>query len=80
MTQQACVRYNLNNKMKIFVKVKASAKTEKIKKVDKNHYEVTVKEAPEKGRANAAVVKILAKHFKVAKSMVEIKAGYTSKK
>ena len=65
--------------MRIFVKVKANAKTEEVKKIDKNHYEAAVKEAPEKGRANAAVIKILAKHFKVAKSMVEIKAGYTSK-
>jgi len=65
--------------MRIFVKVKTGVKTEGVKKIDESHFEVAVKESPEKGRANAAVVKILAKHFKVAKSMVEIKAGYTSK-
>lgn len=61
------------------MKVKTGAKTEAVKKNDENHYEVMTKEAPEKGRANAAVKELLAKHFKIAKSMVEIKAGHTSK-
>ena len=65
--------------MTIFVKVKAGAKTEQVKKIGESHFEVTVKEAPEKGRANKAVIEILAKYFKVTKSMVEIKAGHTSK-
>ena len=65
--------------MKIFVKVKAGARTGAVKKINENHYEVMTKEAPEKGRANAAVKELLAKHFKVAKSMVEIKAGHTFK-
>ncbi|MCR4275135.1 MAG: DUF167 domain-containing protein [Candidatus Wolfebacteria bacterium] len=65
--------------MTIFVKVKTGAKTEAVEKIDENHYEVITKEAPEKGRANAAVKELLAKHFKVAKSMVEIKAGHTAK-
>ncbi|GEM_PF-1216350 len=65
--------------MTIFVKVKVGAKTDGVEKIDENHYEVMTKEAPEKGKANAAVKELLAKYFKIAKSMVEIKAGHTSK-
>jgi len=65
--------------MKIFVKVKAGAKTEIVKKIDENHYEVMTKEAPEKGRANAAVIKLLADYFNIASWRVSISAGHTSK-
>ncbi len=65
--------------MTIFVKVKTGAKIEAVKKVDENHYEVMTKEAPEKGRANAAVIKLLADYFNVSSWQVSISAGHTSK-
>lgn len=65
--------------MKIFVKVKPSAKEEKIVKVDDTHYRVAVKEPPVNGRANVAVVNSLAAFFKVPKSSVRIVSGFTSK-
>lgn len=65
--------------MKIFVKVKPSAKEEKIVKVDDTHYRVSVKEPPVNGKANGAVINSLAVFFKVPKGSVKIVSGFTSK-
>lgn len=35
--------------------------------------------APEDGKANEAVIKLVAKHFKIAKSQVKIISGWTSR-
>lgn len=40
---------------------------------------VRVKAVPEKGKANEAVVKLLAKHFGVAKNQVRIVRGLTGR-
>ena len=40
---------------------------------------VWVTKVPEKGKANEAVIKLLAKHFKVAKSEVKIVRGMTGR-
>ena len=65
--------------MTIFVKVKAGSRKDNVEKIDENHYEVMTKEAPEKGRANAAVIKLLADYFNVSSWQVSISAGHTSK-
>ena len=65
--------------MKIFVKVKPSAKEERIEKIDDTHYRVSVKEPPVNGRANTAVINSLASFFRVPKGNVRIVSGFTSK-
>ena len=65
--------------MKIFVTAKTNAKLEKIERLDKTHYKVAVTASPIDGKANQALIKVLAKHFGVAKSLVELKSGETSK-
>lgn len=65
--------------MKLFVKIKPRAKQEKIKQLDEAHFEVSVTEAPEKGRANDAVIKALAEHLKISQSRIFIISGHTSK-
>lgn len=65
--------------MKIFVKAKPNAKEEGIEKLDENYFVVKVKEPPRNGRANAAIIKTLADHFKLARSRVRIVSGFTSK-
>lgn len=65
--------------MKFFIKTKPSAKEEKIKKIDETHFEVWVKEPPRKGKANEAVLKAIAKYFKMPKSRLELVSGQTSK-
>ncbi len=47
-------------------------------KPEQVRFRVKITDAPEKGKANKKVVKLLAKEFKVAKSQVEIIKGLTS--
>lgn len=65
--------------MKIFVKVKTRAKEEKIEKTGENNYAVFVKERPEKGLANKAVIKILSRYFKIPQKNVVIISGLSSR-
>ncbi|MCW1888194.1 MAG: DUF167 domain-containing protein [Candidatus Moranbacteria bacterium] len=65
--------------MRIFVTAKTNAKLEKIECIDKTHYKVAVKASPVEGKANQALIKLLAKYFGVAKSLVVLKSGDSSK-
>lgn len=65
--------------MKIFVKVKPNSREESIKKLSDTNFEICVKEPPVKGRANAAIIKVLAKRFGVPVSSVNIIIGHTSR-
>lgn len=65
--------------MKIFVKVKPKAKEEKVIKVNDTNFKVWVKELPEKGRANRAVLKAMANYFGTSQSNIKIISGSTSK-
>lgn len=42
-------------------------------------FKAKVTAVPEKGKANELVIKLLSKHFKTAKSNIEIKAGANTK-
>jgi len=64
--------------MKIQVKVKPSSRPEEVNR-EGDSYIVRVKEPPREGKANLAVVKLLAKHFSVPKSHVRIVSGLTSR-
>ena len=65
--------------MKIIVKVKPGAKENKIERVDESNYIVSVKEPPIDGRANASLIKLLANHFDVSPSLIEIISGYMAR-
>ena len=65
--------------MKIFVIVKPNSKEESVKKLSDTNFEICVKEPPIKGRANAAIIKILARRFGVPPSSVNIIIGHTSR-
>jgi len=64
--------------MKIQVKVKPNSRTEEISR-EGNNFIVKVKEPPKEGKANQAVIKLLAEHFGVSKSQVRILSGFRSK-
>jgi len=66
--------------MKITVQVKAGAKTEEITKIDERNYRLRVKAPAKEGKANEAVIKALARHFKIGKSAVRIIGGLKSRK
>jgi hypothetical protein len=65
--------------MKIFVKVKPKAKEQKVEKVNDINFKVLVKEPPEKGKANRAVIRALADYFNSSQSNIKIISGSNSK-
>lgn len=68
-----------SNFMKIIVKAKPNSKENKIEKIDDHSYIVSVNAPPIGGKANAAIVKLLADYFDISPSMVEIVSGYTAR-
>ena len=66
--------------MKISVHIKPNSRhREEVVKNDDDTLTVYVKAPAIEGRANAAAIKLLAKHFKVASSEVKLVRGATSK-
>lgn len=65
--------------MQMTVKVTPGAKEDKIVSIEGNLIKLRVSAAPDKGKANLAVIDLLAKHYKVPKRCVIIKSGHTSK-
>lgn len=66
-------------KRKFFILVKPKSKKEQVKKIEENHYIVSVKEPPVKGKANKAIIKALANFFDVSQSKIHIIHGEKSK-
>lgn len=66
-------------RMKITVKVKASARQAKIEKLSDSSLLVRVKEKPQDGKANYAVGAALAEYFNIPKSRVALISGKKSK-
>jgi len=76
--------------MKIFVKAKAGAKENKVvppamklfqtENKSDEYYTVSVKEAPIEGRANDAIIRVLAEYFGVSQNAVRLVSGSTSKR
>lgn len=65
--------------MIINVKAKPAARENKIEKLDDTHFIVSVKEPPREGRANKAIIELLAEYFKVSVSEVRIINGHNSR-
>lgn len=65
--------------MKIFVKVKPSARVQEIKKISETNFFVAVKQPPVQGKANRAVIAALADYFNIPQSQIRLAVGATSK-
>ncbi len=65
--------------MKYTLKVKTNAKENAVEEGPGGELRVRVKAPPQEGRANEAVIEVLAKHFDVPKSRVAIVGGFKSK-
>jgi uncharacterized protein (TIGR00251 family) len=63
--------------MKVRVKVKPNSSTEEVSQQG-DSFIVKVREPRREGKANQAVVKLLAEHFGVPKSQIRILSGFTS--
>ena len=64
--------------MKIQVKVKPGSMTEEVSQ-EGDGFIVKVKELPNEGKANQAIIKLLAEHFGVPQSQVRILSGFKSR-
>ena len=64
---------------KIWVKVKAQAREESVTQLSSANYQVSVSAPPEKGKANQAVIALLAEYFSVPKSQIKILRGHAAK-
>jgi uncharacterized protein (TIGR00251 family) len=64
--------------MRIQVRVKPNSRTEEVSQ-EGDSFIVKVKEPPKEGKANQAVIKLLAEHFGVPRSRVRILSGFRSR-
>ena len=65
--------------MRIYVRVVPNSKERLIEEMGENQYRVRLCALPIRGRANKELIKLLSKHFKVAKSQIEIVGGKTGR-
>jgi uncharacterized protein (TIGR00251 family) len=64
----------------ISVSVKPQAKKESVIQVSPSEYRVAVKAPPHDGKANLAVIKLLADYFSVPKSRIKIVRGHAARR
>lgn len=65
-------------KKRIELKVIARAKKEGIEKTGEDSYKIKVTTAPEKGKANAKIIELLAEEFGIRKQNITIISGLAS--
>jgi len=61
------------------ITVHPNSSQNKIKEITDLVFEVWLTATPIKGKANELLIKLLAKHFKTAKSNIQIKSGKTAR-
>ena len=64
--------------MKIKIRVMPNSSKEEVVRQD-TEYIVRVKAPAQEGKANEAVIRVLAEHFKVSKSSIRIVSGFSGK-
>ncbi len=64
---------------KFLVTVKPGSSQEKIVQTSPGELTVYLRAKPHDGEANTALIKVLSKHFKVAKTTIKIASGSKSK-
>ena len=65
--------------MKIKIKAKPNSRENKITEITENYFEVKVTVPPEKGKANEKIRELLARHFNIPKSKIELISGESYK-
>ncbi len=64
--------------MEITVHARPKARIEDIQRDEDGTYVIHVREPPDKGKANKAIIKVISRHFNVPVSKVSITRGATS--
>ena len=65
--------------MKISIKTHPKSKKTQVLEKAVGQYEVWVKEPPDKGKANEALIKALSEHLGIARSRLSISSGHSSR-
>jgi uncharacterized protein len=65
--------------VKYFVTAKPGARVAKLIQIDENHFNISVKEPPIQGRANAAIYRALADHLGIPLARLKLISGYSSR-
>lgn len=65
--------------VKIVVKAKPNSKEDKVEKISENEFIVYVKAPPIDGRANEAIIKLLADYFNIGHPLIKILSGQWAK-
>ncbi len=65
--------------LRLYIKVIPRSQKNKIEKISAEEYKIWVTAPPEKGKANQAVIEVLADYFQKSKSRIQIKAGKSSR-
>lgn len=63
----------------IIVKAKPSASRDAVERISDSEYIVRTTQPPVQGRANRAIINLLAEYFSVPMSHISIVAGHTSR-
>lgn len=66
--------------MRIFVTAKTKARAEGVERLDETHFVVSVKALPIEGKANAAIMKLLARHLGVPLAALSLRSGSAGKR
>ncbi|MBI4193176.1 MAG: DUF167 domain-containing protein [Candidatus Colwellbacteria bacterium] len=65
--------------MRVSVRVKTGARANDVVQVGENALRVSVKERPERGKANEAILALVAAHYRVGRSAVSLVSGRKSR-
>lgn len=65
--------------MRIYVKVVPRSSQNKVEKISEGEYKAWITAPPVNGKANEALIKLLADYFDISKNRIDIKAGKTAK-
>jgi uncharacterized protein (TIGR00251 family) len=65
---------------RLWVTVKPRSKKSAVKKISEGEYTVSVNAPAREGKANEAVIELLARHFSVPKSSIRIIRGQTARR
>lgn len=66
--------------MRLFATVKTNARAERVEMIDATHFIVAVKALPIAGKANMAVIRLLARHLGVPQRALSLRSGTTGKR
>lgn len=66
--------------MRIYLQVKPNSHGNEVTPTDSTHYQVSVTAPASQNKANEAIIELMSEYFHVAKSLITIVRGQTSKK